>query len=218
MVGNGSHDVHKPENPLHSDDPAVWDNLIEQIGPGSVLYVIETRMSPDLRRRITPEDIWQETLLHVWRSRHAFEWNGIRSFRAWVLKIAENRIRDAATAARAVKRGGGRPEASLRIGDRCGGDDGNATYAGPAGSTTPSRVAIHREQAEAIRAALAALPDDLRDIVRLRLIEQAGVEEVANQIGATSSAVRHRFRKGAALYRQRLLSELGTRSTQRLKA
>ena len=199
-------------NPLLTDDPIRWDRLIEAVNPASVLVVIEMRMNPALRRRVAPEDIWQDTLLHIWRDREKCAWRGLRRFRAWVLKVAENRIRETVTRERALKRGGGTTELPLSA---LGGSSTSRPFPGPAGSTTPSRVAIHREQAAAMRAALAALPAEVREVVRLRLFEQLGMGEIAGKLKIGESAARHRFRKGAELYQRRLLTEFASRSTMR---
>lgn len=201
-------------DPLRTDDPVVWDRLLEAVNPASVLVVIETRMNPALRRRVTPEDIWQDTLLHVWRDREKCVWQGLRRFRAWVLAVAENRIREAVTRERAQKRGGGAEELSLSV---LGGGDTTAAprpFPGPVGSTTPSRIAIHREQAAAMKAALQALPEEVREVVHLRLFEQMAVNQIAGQLGIGESAVRHRFRKGSELYQRRLVTEFASRSTK----
>lgn len=202
-------------NPLLTEDPITWDRLIEAVNPASILVVIETRMNPALKRRVAPEDIWQDTLLHVWRDREKCVWQGLRRFRAWVLKVSENRIREAVTREGAQKRGGGATELSLSAWD--GGDAKTASrpFPGPVGSTTPSRVAIHREQAATMKAALQSLPDDVREVVRLRLFEQLSIGEIASRIGIGESAVRHRFRKGSELYHRRLLTEFASRSTRR---
>ena len=126
-------------NPLLTDDPVRWDRLIAAVNPASVLVVIETRTSPALMRRVAPEDIWQETLLHGWRDRAKCNWHGLRSFRARVLKVAENRIRDAVARQHALKRGGGTGELSLfavNPGTRSGTVN---PFPGPVGSTTPTR-------------------------------------------------------------------------------
>lgn len=199
-------------NPLLSPAPEVWDRLIEVINPASLLVVIEARLSGALKRRLAPEDIWQDALLHVWRDRHQCQWRGIRSFRAWVLTIIENRIREAAAREQAEKRGGGNhPLPFSAVADP---SDTTAGFAGPAGSTTPSRVAIYQEQAAVMKAALASLPEDVREIVRLRLLEQLTIDAIADRLGLGESAVRHRFRKGAELYQRRLLTEFATRSTE----
>ena len=82
----------------------------------------------------------------------------------------------------------------------------------PAGSTTPSRLAAYREQAEVMREALEELPEEYRDIVRLRLFEHCALEEIAVRLGIGASAVRHRFRKGSELYLGRLRAALGSQS------
>ena len=196
-------------NPLRSDVPGAWDQVIEAAGPASILAVIELRMSPALRHRHTAEDIFQEALLHAWRDRGQHEWRGARSFRNWLLSIIDHRIRDLADKAGAQKRGGG---VQLVEFSRLRGSAGGSQWPLPWDSTTPSRVAVYREQADAIRAALVSLPDDVRDVVRLRLLEQLSVEEIAERLNLGASAVRHRFRKGAELYQRRLVAELATRS------
>jgi RNA polymerase sigma factor (sigma-70 family) len=187
--------------------------LIESVGPASLLVVIDSRMSGTLKKQLAPEDILQDALLHAWRDRARFEWRGLKSFRSWLLTIIDHRIRDAATREGAAKRGGGESPVPFSVLER-GPSPGQAEshFAGPVASTTPSRLAIHKEQASAMHAALGAIPAELREIVRLRLFEQIGVKDVAQRLGIGVSAVRHRFRKGAEMYRRVLLSELASRS------
>ncbi|MFH0981092.1 MAG: RNA polymerase sigma factor, partial [Planctomycetota bacterium] len=200
-------------NPLASDSPEVWDRLISAVGPASLLVVIGLRMSTFLKHRLAPEDILQEALLDAWRHRARHEWRGLRSFRAWLLTIIDHRVRDAAAYESAAKRGGEAstlPFSALELSDSQG-EHGSA-FPGPVRSTTPSRIAIHREQAEMMRAALDALPSDLGEVVRLRLFEQLTTEEIAGRLNIGPSAVRHRFRRGAELYQRRLMFELASRT------
>lgn len=197
------------ENPLCSDSVTAWDRLIEAVGPASLLAVIELRMSPALRRRYAAEDVFQEALLHAWRDRAQHQWRGLKSFRNWLLTIIDRRICDLADQAQAQKRGGDAGPVQF---SSLSGPSGAGPSPLPWDSTTPSRMAVYREQAEAMRAALAGLPDDVRDVVRLRLFEQLRVEEIAQRLDLGVSAVRHRFRKGAELYQRILVAELGTRS------
>lgn len=201
------------ENPLLSDSPMVWDRLVQAVGPASLLVVIDARLGSTLKRVLTTEDILQEALLHAWRDRARCEWRGVKSFRSWLLTIIDHRIRDAAERERAAKRGGGEsavPFSSLQRSGALGSTEPH--FPGPIASTTPSRIAVHKEQAEAMQVALRTLPDELRDVVRLRLFEQITVEEIAERLGIGVSAARHRFRKGAAIYRRKLMSELASRS------
>ena len=189
MMENGT-----SESPLADDSPEAWERLVTALRPAAMLVCIESRMGPLLREAYTPEDLWQDTLLHVWRDRGRVEWRGIATFRRWVLSVAENRIRNTAGFLSAAKRGGGQPGAVLSR------DADDSPAPPPVSSTTPSRVASYREEAVVLRAALDSLPDELRDVVRMRLFEEATVEEVAGALDLGESAVKHRFRKGARLY------------------
>lgn len=192
------------ENPLLSDSPSVWDELIESVGPASLLVIIRSRLGASLGRRVTEEDIFQESLLCAWRDRTKLEWRGIKSFRSWLLTIIDHRIRDAAARESAQKRGGrSGPVLFSHFESESAGNDGTSFVAGLV-STTPSRIAMYKEQATAIEQALTCLPADLQTVVQLRLIEQRSVEEVAALLGIGPSAVRHRLYRGAELYRTKL--------------
>jgi RNA polymerase sigma factor (sigma-70 family) len=193
-----------PGNPLLDASPQGWERLVESLGPATMLVCIESRMGARLRKTCSAEDIWQETLLSVWRDRSAVKWRGPSAFRRWVLAVAENRIRNAADRLAAGKRGAG--AATVRLSE----EQPSASDAPPLiASTTPSRVATLREHAAAMRAALDRLPDDLREVVRLRVFEELAVVEIASQLQLGESAVKHRLRRGAQLYQGHLRAVLG---------
>ncbi len=199
------------KNPLRSESVATWDRVIDAIGPASILVVIDSRMGSLLRGQLSADDIFQEALLRAWRDRGHFEWRGLKSFRSWFLTLVDHSLRDAADYHGAAKRGGGRPAvpfSALQRHDR----SSASGFAGPVATTTPSRVAMYTEQAAAMHAALGDLPEDVRDVVRRRLFEQRSMQQIADEIGIGLSAVRHRFRKGAALYQQHLVTEFASRS------
>lgn len=200
-------------NPLMADSPDAWDELIESIGPASILVVIESRMSIALKRRLAPEDIWQEALLHAWRDRHQYTHAGPKGFRSWLLTIIDHRIHEAVVRESARKRGGGIVETP--VSNLAGNRDARSWSAHPPcplSSTTPSRVAIYREQAEAMRTALKGLPEDLRAVVRSRLFEQRTLEQTAADLGVTLAAVRYRFARGIEAYREALHAHFASRS------
>ena len=200
------------ENPLLSPSSQVWQRLIEAVEPASLLVVIDRRMGTSLRAEHTAEDILQEALLHAWRARSQCEWRGIKAFRSWLLTIIDHRLHDLADRASTARRSNGHAIMSLSPVDH----GQSTTSAGdallPPASTTPSRVAMYREQADAMAASLARLPEDLREIVRLRLFEQRPLEEIAARQNLGVSAVRHRFRKGSEQYVRMLRSALTSRS------
>jgi RNA polymerase sigma factor (sigma-70 family) len=195
------------DNPLQSKDPSAWARIVEAVGPASILLVIDGRMGPELRRKVAAEDVWQDTLLHAWRDRDQCEWTGVQGFRRWLLGIADNRIRDARDFFGAAKRSGRREQQI----ERPTTGTGSTWHNEPVRTTTPSRMAVHREQAEQMRRALGELPQELRDVLQLRLFESLMMEEVADRLGIGLSAAKHRYRKAAAQYRARLFQRLGTR-------
>ncbi|MFO0840468.1 MAG: RNA polymerase sigma factor [Phycisphaerae bacterium] len=187
------------------ENPAEWNRLIDAAGPASLLVAIEHRLSAALRRRLTAEDVLQEALLHAWRDRARVEWRGVRAFRAWLLAIIDNRVRDLADRQGALKRGGNQVDLPLgRGGAPDSQTSADSALLAAVTSTTPSRAAIRVEQAAAMRAALGELPDDCREIVRMRVFEQLPIEQIAAQLQLGVSAARHRFRKGAEQYHRRL--------------
>jgi DNA-directed RNA polymerase specialized sigma24 family protein len=84
----------------------------------------------------------------------------------------------------------------------------------PPDSTTPSRVAMHAERAAAMRRALAELPPDLEPVVRVHLLEELTMEEIAERLGIGVSAAWRRFRKGSEIYSSRL-AEWASNSSSR---
>lgn len=193
------------ENPLASDDPQVWERLIESVGPPALLVRIQSRMGPALLARLAPEDLWQETLLHAWRDRIGHEWKGTAAFKGWLLSIAENRIRDALDREGAQKRG------ALAVAI----EDSTPLEAWARTSSTPSRHAVHREEAAMLWDALQSLPDDLREVVRQRVFEGVSPPDIANALGIGLAAVKHRLRRGSELYRSRLALLHSSRSAQK---
>lgn len=178
-------------------DARDWEHAVEAAQPATLLLIIESRLAHSLSA--TPEDILQETLLRAWRSRATFVWHGHRAFRAWLLTIADRCIADLTDYARAACRDRARNQPW----------DESAPPDAVSSTTTPSRIAAYREQCAAIRRALDALPEHLRVPLRLRVIEQLPLAQVASLTGLSVAAVQHRVRRGAVLY-QALLRQSWT--------
>jgi RNA polymerase sigma factor (sigma-70 family) len=190
-----------------------WDELVQAVGPAAMQVVIASSMSKALRDHCSPEDIWQETLTHAWRDRAQHRWESTAAFRSWLFEIARNRIREAARNLAAEKRGAGRRTARF---SECA-PSSTASTSGIAGapldSQTPSRIASKEEKRAATREALSALPPELRDVVRMHLVEEATMEAIAERLGIGLSAAWHRFRKGSEMLARILPPGTGDAST-----
>ncbi len=183
-------------------DPSRWTLLIEEVRPAAFLVVISSSMSNDLRVHCSPEDIWQETLAQAWSSREQHCWQGSAEFGAWLFGIARNRICDAVRRMDALKRGGS--QRATRFSGREGGPARPASELHPHDYVTPSRILIHAEDASAIERALAALPAELEQILRMHLLEDLTMEAIAERLKISVSAGWRRFRKGSELYSRSL--------------
>lgn len=187
-------------------DAATWQRLVESANCASLLVFIQSRLGPALKARLEPDDILQESLLQAWRARESARFDSNRAFRAWLLTIIDHRIKDSADRASAQKRGGalnGAPGTNADLANE------------PSGSTTPSRLALHREQAAAMLEALHGVPQEWREVVHLRLFHQLTLQQIAEQLSVSLAVVRGRLRRGAEVYRQRLRAAGIGRSTLR---
>ena len=145
----------------------------------------------------------------AWRDQADHEWVDIRRFRAWVLQIARNRIRDAAEWIQAEKRGGNTTPSPLsNLLSRAGDSVGDIL---PAGSTTPSRVAHQSERASAMQEALLGLPNNLRDVMWMYLFEEQPMPRVAKHLGVSLATAKRLFFEASQAYRKLLQDRLGTR-------
>lgn len=199
-------DPDQPADPVPDfQTPDGWHRVIDSANPATLLLIIESRLGV-AAKECASEDILQETLLRAWKARTSLRWQGYRAFRSWLLTIADRCIADARERHFAEKHGGGKL-VSLDHGP-------NPSVPGidPSGSTTPSRVARYREEAQIIRSAISDLPEDVRDVIRMRLLEQLTMHDVAARLELPLSTVQHRIRRGAALYQTRLRALLASSS------
>jgi RNA polymerase sigma-70 factor (ECF subfamily) len=143
--------------------------LLERVRPRIVLWAA-TRLSPALRAKLEPEDVAQEVLMAAHRALDAFQGTDVRAFYGWLFKIGENRIRDIADHHAAQKR----QPVPL------------ATFT----QTSPSSVLARGETMTRVMAAMATLPEDQRQVILLRRLEEQEVSEVAKVMDRTENAVR----------------------------
>jgi RNA polymerase sigma-70 factor (ECF subfamily) len=73
-----------------------------------------------------------------------------------------------------------------------------------AGSSTPSKQAIRREEAARLAAAVEQLPPDYREVIRLREFEGLAHAEVARRMGRSNGVVRQLWVRALKRLRARL--------------
>ena len=134
-------------------------------------------------------DLAQETFVRVYRKRDRFRPDA--KFSTWLFAIAFNLLRDNA------RRHSRRPTQTL--------DDSHE----PVDSHHPFINADERERATAVRAAIAALPDDLRAAVILFEYEEKSHAEIAGIVGATAKAIETRLYRARQILKKALARHLG---------
>ena len=132
------------------------------------------------------EDIAQETFIRAYRALHQFR--GDAQFYTWLYRIAIN------TAKKFL--GDLQRDRTVFGTDFKMDSEKDETYSPrnePTTLETPESVLAAKEIAAAVNAALAALPDDLRQALTLREIEGLNYEEIADMMNCPIGTVRSRI-------------------------
>ncbi len=138
-------------------------------------------------------DLAQETFVRVYR--HRTDFKAGQKFSTWLYTIGGNLARNHL---RARSR---RPEVPLE-GD--GEDQPGLAHSLPAKGGSPAEQAARSEQNSAVRSAVAALPDDLREAIVLCELEDCSIAEAAAVLCTTAKAVESRLYRARQQLRQRL--------------
>ena len=132
------------------------------------------------------DDIAQETFIRAYRALHQFR--GDAQFYTWLYRIAVNTAKKFLLE---LKR-----DQSISQPVRPTDDDGDETFsreAEPSTDETPESVLAAKEIAMAVNAAMAALPEDLRQALVLREIEGLSYEDIAGIMNCPIGTVRSRI-------------------------
>jgi RNA polymerase sigma-70 factor (ECF subfamily) len=149
-----------------------------------LLLVAEQEMAPSLRAKGGASDLVQQTFLEA---QQAFgQFHGVRQeeLLAWLRRMLLNNVFNF----RRHHEGAAKRQASREV--PIGGDSTAGGIDPAAATPTPSREMMAGERAAAVREALAKLPDDYREVLRLRYEEALPFEDVAARMGRSSAAVR----------------------------
>lgn len=151
-----------------------------------------------LRSAASPEDaadITQETFLKAWRSLASFR--GDCAITTWLCRIAMNCACDHA---RAAKR---HFSLSLTISDDEGGHEWDLPETDV--QALPEEEITRRAEVEAVRSAIAALPEDQRTIITMRDITGLSYAEIAETLGLEMGTVKSRINRARAAVKKFLL-------------
>jgi RNA polymerase sigma-70 factor (subfamily 1) len=154
-----------------------------------LLAFIERHLGVALRRKVEVDDIYQEVSVEAVRALGEAEFAHREPF-GWLCQIAERRIVDAhryhfGAAKRAAER-------EVPLGSPGGGDTHHAAIVDllVVSMTTPTQALSRKGREARLYEALATLPEDQREALRLRYIENRATKEIADLLGKSDGAVR----------------------------
>ena len=140
-----------------------------------------------LKNPATADELFQDVWQRVISAQQ--QWKSDASFSAWLYRIAHNRMMDHW---RAQKH---RPHAP---------DNAEEFIAELADTFTPEDQASAQQQRSAIETAIAALPQDQREVIMLRLEQELTLEQIGELTGASRETVKSRLRYAMNKLRERL--------------
>lgn len=150
-----------------------------------------TQLDQRLRRRVSPSDIVQETLLAAHRDFAAFRGESQGELLAWLRQILIHSIhRTIARHVKAEKRDIRRDVSIDQVSDRLEESACNLAQRLPARGDSPSAAMQREESAVEFANRLSELPDHYRDVIVLRVLQSLSFEEIAQRMGRSSGAVR----------------------------
>jgi RNA polymerase sigma-70 factor (ECF subfamily) len=144
-----------------------------------LMAFIRVRMGRDLRSRVESRDILQATLLKSFQRIAQFEGGDGATLMGWLVRIAENEIRDHVDYQHRQRRD---VSAGVPI------DAGGFEIAARVRSALSE--AVMKEDAERLGAALEALDPDYREVIVLRKLEELSFKDVAARMGRSEDACR----------------------------
>jgi len=152
------------------------------------------------------EDGAQEAVISAYR--HLSSFRGEAKFSTWLTTIAINEGRKRLRKAKSA--------AEESIDEQIQGQEGEYT---PAALTDwreiPLEALERKELREALRVAVAELPDIYREVFTLRDLEELNVEETAEALGINAGAVKVRLHRARMMLQKRLVPFLKTMAPAR---
>jgi len=161
----------------------------------------QLHLDSKLRAKLDPADIVQQTMLRACSAIGELNRREPEVLAAWLRRILANVLADAVRHFERGKRAAGLEcsiEAEL--------DRSASGLAGwlAADHTSPSAAAARNEELLRLVATLAALPDNMREVLVLKHCEGLTLQRIAERTGRTMPAVASLLRRGLEEMRQRL--------------
>lgn len=179
-------DSELAERVKQHDLTALADYLAAMQKP--LIAYIERQLGAALRRKVEVEDILQEVSVEAVRALNQTEFDHREPF-SWLCQIAEQRIIDAHRRYFGAQKRDAAREVALGT---PGGDGQHAAVIDllVASLTSPTQALSRKGHEARLYAALAGLPADQQEALRLRYLEGLPSKEIAQRLGKSDGAIR----------------------------
>lgn len=174
---------------LAAGHDAALNDLMER--HATVLFRFLCRM---LNNEDDANDVAQETFVRVFQARESFDAN--RKFSTWLFTIAANLARNQ------IRWRTRHPNVSLDAESDSADQPLREKLSTPA--PTPKEQVLSGERASAVRAAVNALPEDMREAIVLCEWEEHSMAEAATILEATPKAIESRLYRARQILREQL--------------
>lgn len=153
---------------------------------GYLLLVANQQVDDDLRAKLAPSDLVQETFLLAQKKFATFEGLNEHELRGWLRQILINRYRDLWREYKETKQRASDREVSIEADG-----SGHGMHALLAATAdTPSAQAVAKEDLATLEEALNTLTDEQRRIVELRNWDRLSFVDIGERLGKSEDAVR----------------------------
>jgi RNA polymerase sigma-70 factor, ECF subfamily len=182
------------ERAVVGDHAALESLLISYHGP--LLTHISRLIPAKVRASVCPDDVLQQTYLNAFRSISRYEPHGGGAFYGWLRVIAERQLMDAC-------RKRDREQLSQKPAHSPAGVGDNSSLRGllslvAGDEPVPGQQVMLEEMQAEFQVALARMPENYRQVLILRYLDDLPLEEVAEKLSISEGAVRglcHRARQ-----------------------
>lgn len=145
------------------------------------------QVEADLRAKVDPSDLVQQTLLDAYRDFARFQGTTEEEWLAWLRRILEHNAADFVRQYRQTGKRQVRREVALR-----GPGDSSAVVGWlepPADGETPSQELMRKERELLVADAVARLSEDYQEVIVLRNLQRLPFDEVARRMDRSRPAV-----------------------------